>query len=239
LFLRTIGPPKVLIVGLDSVWCAADADRNLTLYGFPEWMYDDNPWNDYLYLLNMATAEIAGRMVGYQFGLTPERIRLDGYQILTPVETHYDAAKAQRGIWLGRKPQALPDTPPPVLSPEERQALPFPALPWLDAILARMPAESLKILVFVPVHVAAQPWPGSREVAVEAECKARVASIARRRGAKLIDWRIASPITRVDSNYWDRLHYRPPIADLLAKQLEDAVLQGTESTDGSYRLVVR
>jgi len=58
---------------------------------------------------------------------------------------------------LERTQVTLPDTPPPVLSPEERQALPFPALPWLDAILARMPAESLKILVFVPVHVAAQP----------------------------------------------------------------------------------
>ena len=47
----------------------------------------------------------------------------------------------------------------------------------------------------MPVHVAAQAWPGTREAALEAECKARIAAIGRARGAKVIDWRIASPIT--------------------------------------------
>src|SRR5271155_2048941 len=52
-FVRKVGPPKVLIVGLDSVWCVQDADRRtITFRGFPYWMYDDNPWNDYLYLFN-------------------------------------------------------------------------------------------------------------------------------------------------------------------------------------------
>ena len=55
----------------------------------------------------------------------------------------------------------------------------------------------------------------------------------------MIDWRIASPITTNDSNYWDGLHYRLPIAQRIARELIDAALKGTESADGSYRLPVR
>ena len=96
----------------------------------------------------------------------------------------------------------------------------------------------MKILVFMPVHVTAQAWPGTHDAAVEAECKARVAAIARSRGAKLIDWRISSPLTRDDSNYWDGLHYRLPIAARLAAEIAEAALNGKPSSDGSYRLTV-
>ena len=70
LFLRVVGPPKLLIVGLDSVWCDQHADHNrITFRGFPAWLYDDNPWNDYLYFLNYGTLEIAARLVGFNLGL--------------------------------------------------------------------------------------------------------------------------------------------------------------------------
>ena len=91
----------------------------------------------------------------------------------------------------------------------------------------------------MPVHVAIQAWPGTHAAAVEAECKARIAAIARERGAKVIDWRIASPITTNDANYWDALHYRLPIAQRIGRELIGAALHGEESSDGSYRLLVR
>jgi hypothetical protein len=198
-------------------------------------MYDDNRWNDYLYLLNIATLEITGRLIGYQLGLYRERVRPDGYQNFTPPEQQYDLVKARKNIWVSHEPQAPPDLAPPALSPEERRALLFPALPWLDEALARMPG-SLKVLAYMPVHVAAQPWPGTRTAAVEAECKTRIAEIGRRHGAKVIDWRIASPLTREDSNYWDMLHYRVPIATRIAEELGDAVRTG--KTSDNYRLTV-
>jgi hypothetical protein len=236
LFLRDVGPPKVLIVGLDAVWCDQDAERNkITFRGFPEWLYDDNPWNDYLYMFNFGTLEIAARLVGYQFGLYPERRRFDGYEVFVPPESQYDAAAAHDRIWAGLPPRQA-DAPPQLLSPEERSALSFPALGWLDAILARLPASSLKILAFIPVNVAAQPAPGTHDAAVEAECKARIVAIAGKRGAKVIDWRIASPLTRNDANYWDRVHYRVPIATRIAEQLAQAALDGRPSEDGSYVL---
>jgi hypothetical protein len=238
LFIRTVGPPKVMILGLDTVWCDQEADKHRTFYGFPEWLYDDNPWNDYLYLFNTATAEITGREIGYQFGLYRARLRKDGYGVFVPPEGQYDFAKAQRLIWGSGGPRAVSDAPPPTLPPQERDALKFPALAWLDDALARLPSSSLKILTFTPVHVAAQPRPGTHAAAVEAECKARVAALARRHEAKLIDWRIASPITRTDTNYWDSSHYRVPIATRFAEEIRRAALSGLPSQDGSYRILV-
>lgn len=239
LFLRVVGPPKVLIVGLDTVWCDREANRHrVTFRGFPDWLYDDNPWNDYLYLLNSGTVEIAGRLIGYNLGLYHERVRDDGYENFLPPESRYDPVRAHATIWRGRKPELPADVPPPALTPEQRRDLSFPALRWLDDMLAHMPASE-KILVFMPVHVAGQPVPGTFAAAAEAECKARVVAIARRRGAKLIDWRIPSPLTRNDLNYWDNLHYRVPIATRITNALGPAALEGRESTDGSYRLLVR
>jgi hypothetical protein len=239
-FVRKAGPPKVLIVGLDSVWCDQHADRDrVTFRGFPDWLYDDNRWNDYLYLFNVGTFEIAGRMVGHQLGLYRERIRYDGYAVFVPPESAYDLARARQGIWQQRRPEAPPDVAPPALAPDRRQALSFPALSWLDGALAKLPSTSLKILAYMPVHVAAQPWPGTQAAAVEAECKARIAAIAGQHGAKVIDWRINSALTRNDANYWDDRHYRVPIATAIADQLGPAILNGRASDDGSYRLSVR
>jgi hypothetical protein len=91
----------------------------------------------------------------------------------------------------------------------------------------------------MPLHAAALPEPGTHAAAAEAECKARIANIARRRSAKVIDWRISSPLTRNDANYWDALHYRVPIATRIAEQLGPAAREARESPDGSYRLLVR
>jgi hypothetical protein len=238
-FMREAGPPKTVLIAIDSVWCDPDADRTrVTFRGFPEWLYDDNPWNDYLYLFNTGAVEIAGRLLGYQFGAYRERVRFDGYHVFVPPESEYDAARARGHIWIGRKAETPPDIATPELSSAARGALLFPALTWLDAALAKLPPASLKILAFMPVHVAAQPWPGTQAAALEAECKARIAGIARQRGAKVIDWRISSVLTRNDSNYWDNLHYRVPIATQIVKQLGAAVRDDRASDDGSYRIVV-
>lgn len=238
LFLRSVGPPKTIIIGLDGVWCDPAADINrITPRGFPHWLYDDNPWNDLLYLLNTATLEIAVRLIAYQLGFYRERIRYDGYEVFVPPESQYDLVRAQRGIWGARKPELPSDLPPPMLSATERAALAFPALQWLDTQLGNIPNGSKKILVYMPVHVAAQPWPGTWEAAVEMECKQRIAAIARARAAIVIDWRISSPLTRNDANYWDALHYRLPVATRIATEIGAAV-EGRSSSDGSYVITV-
>lgn len=238
-FERQVGPPKALIIGIDWVWCDPHIDRVRHIQpGWPDWLYDDDPWNDYLYLLNEPTLEIAVRMAGNKMGLVRERVRFDGFEVFTPPESSYDLARAREHIWQGRARELPPDLPPPKLSENERAALQFPVLEWMSAMMSDLPASTVKILAFMPVHVVAQPWPGTKAAAVEAECKARIADIGRSRGAKVIDWRIASSITRDDRNYWDNLHYRLPIAQRLAQDLIEAVVNGRESTDGTYKILV-
>jgi hypothetical protein len=237
-FERHVGPPKALIVAIDGVWCNENADRaRHNPVGWPDWLYDDNPWNDYLYLLNEPTLEIAVRLVGNKLGLYRERVRFDGFEVFTPPDETYDLERARRDIWRDRSPETVPDLPPPPLSERERASLSFPALEWLDRMMSRLPASTTKVMAFMPVHVAAQPWPGTKGAAIEAACKARIAEIGRKTGAKVIDWRIASPITREDRNYWDSVHYRLPIAQRLQQEIVDA-LNGRRSADGTYRILV-
>jgi len=239
-FQHQAGPPKVLVVVVDFVWCQPDADRNrITPRGFPEWLYDDNPWNDYLHVLNIGTAEIAVRQLGYQLKLYRERVRFDGFEVFTPPEDRYDLARARHHLWMGRTPGPVPDNPALALTDAERAALSFPALKWLEAVLADLPASSRRILALPPVHISAQPLPGSRAAAVENECRERIVALARRHAATVIDWRLASSITREDSNYWDRLHYRQPIAQRFARELVAAAIEGRDSEDGSYVIRVR
>ncbi len=238
-FRRNAGAPKVLIIGIDDGWCDPNADRDRIRHGFPEWMYDDDKWNDYANLFNSGTLEIAARLVGYHLGLYRARSRYDGFEVFTPPESDYVPERARAGIWMGQAPRPVPDVPPPALSADEKGALKFPALAWMNTMLSELPASSMKVLAFMPVHVAAQAWPGTRAAAVEAECKERITAIGRAHGAKVIDWRIASPITTSDSNYWDGLHYRLPIAQRIARELIDAAQNGAESPDGDYRLLAR
>ena len=230
-FVRKVGVPKVLLVGLDGVWCDSDAgSHRITFRGFPGWLYKDTAAPAFAYLLNYGTLEIAGRLVGYQLGLYPERIRNDGFEVFVPPDDTYDPERARRNINRRPMPVDRRDSPPPQFS--------FPALPWLDAALVKMP-HSIKILTYMPVHVAAQPAPGSREEQAEIECKRQIAAIAANRHAVVIDWRIASPITEDDANYWDAVHYRLPLAQRIARETAAAVLSGSPAPDGAYRIVVR
>jgi hypothetical protein len=231
-FAAEVARPRTLLVGLDHIWCSADADKNLTdQRGFPEWMYDDNPWNDLASSLNAKGAEAAVRRLAAALGLRGPRIPLDGYHAFVPPEDQYDLPKARALIYGAITTAALPAIAGP--SPEQRAGWKFPALEWLDEMMGAG-WESV-ILVMTPVHVAVQPtgldgwW--------EKECKARIAEIARQRGVPLIDFRIPSDITRRDENYWDPLHYRVPVADRLVGEIARALATGKDDPAGLWHLL--
>jgi hypothetical protein len=116
-------------------------------------------------------------------------------------------------------------------------ALRMPALAWLDAFLARVPSTTAVTLLTAPIHAASQPLPGTRAAAVDAECKARIAAIAKRHETAFVDFRIPSPVTREDSNYWDELHYRIGIAERIVRALAEARATGSDAPDGFYRVL--
>ena len=250
-FGRTVVAPRGVVIGLDHEWCDRDTrgggEKEITLgreREFPAWAYDANRWNDLLYLLNSPTLEVAGKVVGRVLGTSPEKLREDGFEVFVPPDGSYDPARARDAIW-GRGVQPTPaaflapGAPPLRLSEPERAAMVFEALPWLDQSLAALPAGTRKILLFTPPHAHRLPAAGSLAEARELECKDRVAAIARRRGAVLVDWRMVSPLTADDTNFWDPLHYRLPVAYALIDDLGHAVNEGRESPDGRYRILVR
>jgi hypothetical protein len=238
LLQRHTPAPRTVILGIDDIWCLADKDLvKKTFRGFPEWMYDDSRWNDLPQMLNLTTLEIAGRLLSFHLGLMPERIRRDGYEVFTPPEQTYDLARARFHIWgTGTKREIMPEAPHVQLAPEKMAALSFPALAWLEERIAALPFETRKLLVYMPVHVAAQPIPASLRAAEIAVCKARIDAIAATHNSRVIDFSIASSVTTRDENYWDPLHYRLPIADVIVRSLKAASETGQNDFDGLYKI---
>jgi hypothetical protein len=88
----------------------------------------------------------------------------------------------------------------------------------------------------MPLHVAAQPVPGSLDAAQIEVCKGMIAGIARKHGVKVVDFSIPSQITTQDANYWDPLHYRLPIAGRIIDGLKAAAETGRDAPDGIYKI---
>ena len=184
LYLRQPGNPRMLLLGLDRVWCDQDAaEERTTFRGFPDWMYDDNPWNDLSYMLNQQTVEISARRLAVAAGFKSARFP-DGYEVFTPPESAYDKVKVRNKLWGNRGPRQIePVTPPYAPSEAERASWQYPAHPWLEEILSRFPGRV--VLAFMPAHVSAQPVPGSAKAARAEDCKMRIAELAKRHDASL------------------------------------------------------
>ncbi|WP_430912420.1 hypothetical protein [Methylobacterium sp. sgz302541] len=243
LFLREAaraGGARGALFALDSTWCEPDADRRrATARPFPAWLYEEAAPFAVLRQVNWQSLAIAGRVLLHRLGRLPERIRGDGYAVFTPPESHYDAARASRHIHSGGSPLEEAVSEAPVEGREESADPAMPALDWLDGLLARMPASALRLVAFMPVHAAAQGTAGTERGRREAACKARVAEIGRARGATVVDFRIPSPVTTRDENYWDALHYRLPVAGRIVTGLAAARASGHDDADGFYRVLTR
>jgi len=237
LYLRQPGKTRMLLMGLDRLWCDVDADEDrVTFRGFPDWMYDDNPWNDLSYMLNRQTVEISARRLAVAAGFKYARFA-DGYEVFTPPESAYDKVKVRNKLWGKAGPREIePVTPPYAPSEEERASWQYPAHPWLEEILSRFPGRI--VLAFMPAHVSAQPVPGSKKAARAEACKQRIAEMAKQHKASFVDFNIESEITSKDDNYWDRLHYREAIADRIVADLAEALTTGKDDPNGDWRVLV-
>lgn len=237
LFLRHV-TPRAMLFALDVTWCEADADeRRLTFRPFPPWLYEDGAPLSILRQVNWRSLTIAGGVLLHRFGLAPERIRGDGFSVFTPPEGSYDARRAAAHIHSGAT--ALDDTDAAGMPEASRKAADgsMPALSWLDDLLAKTPADALKFVAFMPVNVAVQGRAGTRQGERERVCKEQVARIGAARGATVVDFRIPSPVTTDDTNYWDALHYRLPVAARIVDALKKVKDDGTDDPGGFYRVL--
>ena len=239
-FRRHHARPKAVVFGIDVVWCAVGDDfRKLTPRPFPEWMYDDNPWNDLVNLFNLPALEETGRQFAYLTGLRRPKYGKDGYTNFLPPDDRYDPTRALQRIYGpgGKVPPPAP-RPEPV-SDAEVAAWRFPMHPLIQAMLAGLPPETLKILAVVPYHIHNQPAPGSRADRTWRECKRRLATMAAAAGnGHVVDFMIESPLTTEDTNYWDVLHFRSRLTGLLSRAMAEAVRE-KHDRPGLYRYLGR
>ncbi|MCJ2139801.1 hypothetical protein [Methylobacterium sp. E-066] len=220
-------PVKAVLFGLDTTWCAADPPAR-TANAFPDWLYEAGaPWG-VLRQASLRSVTIAAQTGLARLGLARPRIRPDGYAVFTPPDALYDPVRARAHIRAGA---------PDPAAPADRPDAPMPALARLDALLRRVPAGALKLVAFMPVHAAAQGPPGTPAGRRETACKARVAEIGSRHGAVVVDFRMPSPVTTQDRNYWDALHYRLPVAARIVADLKAALGTGADDPDGIYRVL--
>jgi len=229
LWRRSSSAPRTLLLGLDGVWCRRDEPlQRYTFRLFPEWMYDANPWNDLLYLLNDKALEQAVRQLEQVYGDREPKYRRDGFGDFLPPAEAWTLAKARRKIYA----DAPRERPPPDLSPAAAaDPSRFPALPLLGRMLEAMPREALKVLFFVPYHVEAQRRMAARMTA----CKRAVMDLAAGRpNTHVLDFMFPGRITSADHNYWDRLHYRRPVAAEVVALMGRAVASG-RAVEGAVR----
>ncbi|MCP4385236.1 MAG: hypothetical protein GY798_28145, partial [Hyphomicrobiales bacterium] len=99
-FARSHPSARRILIGVDRVWCkVGDTLVKTTFRDFPEWLYDDNPWNDYVNLFNVRTLQDTYRTLRFAFGYRAGRFGPDGYANFLPPASEYDLAWAQRKIY--------------------------------------------------------------------------------------------------------------------------------------------
>lgn len=221
LFARHHGDARTVIFAIDTVWCGVGAaPPKFTFRPFPPWLYDENPWNDFLHLFDLKTIEQAGLQFAWLTGIHPEpRRNLDGYNNFLPPRSEYDLARARSYVYGGPEPKTHPPVVPPVLpTAAERRSWRYPTHAYFADMLTALPAETTKIVMFVPYHVYTQSPPGSLAAAQWRECKRRFVDMAATvENAHVLDFMIPSEITTQDENYWDAQHYSTAVAERLGR----------------------
>lgn len=229
LFVRHHRDLRYLVLGVDEAWCTRAAEQDkYTFRAFPEWMYDENPWNDLIYLFNDKALEQAVRMFELVLGWREPKYRRDGYRDFTADFGAYDPAAVARRLYQ-RPARGTPAAP--VWPARAREAWHYPLLDELASLLDRTPDDTRVVLFFPPLHAHYI----ERQAETFAECKGRVLDlVAEHGGVAILDYLHVSPLTLDDGNYWDPLHFTRAVSQDIETDVA-AALAGREPTSAHVR----
>ena len=226
LFVRTRAHSDYLVIGIDDAWCRRQAEyAKYTFRAFPEWMYDDDPWNDLRYMFNDKALENAVRMVEYLTGKREAKYRRDGYRNFSRDFGVYDLEAVRGRLYKRAARHILPASLEPQLT---RVDWHYATHALLDVMLRATPASTRIAVVFPPLH----GFYASRSAVNYAECKGRITQqVASYANVGVIDYLFLSPLTTNDENYWDPLHFVNDVARVMERDLSSLFTHGVAASE--------
>ena len=242
LFARDRDQFRNLIVGVDGAWCNTDRAPDFLgrqgAAGFPDWIYDDIPWNDFP-VPNTRLVTDTVQQAAILLGRRQYATRADGYfEFPTWRYGRYDAAKVARKLH-GAELAHYRNIPASIVSGRRREpeSWVFGDVQKLRSALSELPSETRKLLYLVPYHINILPEGKSPAGQAWASCKAALASIGEQvENLYVVDFMLPGDLTGTDSNYWDPLHYTLAVARDLAILLRQAVAV-PEQAVADYRVL--
>lgn len=210
--------PAAVVIGIDhhsdGRWCRAGVGPSRTdlRNPFPFWLYDRDTLPYVGNMLRTSTANAALYRLVVLLGKRPPAAR-DGYDDYDTTRV-YDAEAARNRIRAHIPPPSSDaDAPaPPQPIPQS-----FPSIDALRAALAgEFSPATRKIVVLLPVNAATIPTLGSVRGRELVGCRRALHELAAAvPNTVFLDFMIDTPLTREDDLFWDDVHYRQPIAQLL------------------------
>lgn len=215
-YLRHHAQPAALVLSADAFWCADDPAFP-SEHGFPYWLLGG--WPDYLQgLIRFPAAQETVNRLGWLLNPRRKTAAADGWW-------NYEANYLGQGFGIdAAKISALEKPVGP--EPELHHGGPFPIADRLRVELARIPARTPVVVVFPPVYASAGPPPGSPRDAAEIACRAAVrGALATHNLSTVVDWREGPHPETGRDLFFDRTHYRLPLAQALTQDIAAAIVR--------------
>jgi hypothetical protein len=172
-------------------------------------------------LLNWRAFELARRKLEIAWDASKKRVAPNGFNDDLPADATWSLEKAMPRLTADIR--LVADR-----LASSSHAATFPAATLLEETLRHSAASTRLIVIFMPSYMP----PDAAGIAPDA-CKDRFADIVRKRDATMIDFMLPTAWTTNPSNYWDRLHFRRPIAETLPRRIRDAA-DDIPAPDGVY-----
>lgn len=217
LFMRHHSQAKHIVIGIDDAWCRSGRElQKFTFRPFPPWMYDENQWNDLLYLFNDKALENAVRLVEYWSGKREAKYDRTGYRDFTEDFGKYDLSGVRKKLYRTGKQDV--EKRPVAMDPINSDK-PYATLELLSETIGAKTGDARVTLLYMPLHAQHLAKNSGNYRA----CKGIIRDLARKSGAEfnIVDRMQVDSLTREDTNYWDPLHF----TNRVAMQLEEELAQ--------------
>ena len=217
-------PQLAMVIGIDSTWCTTEDPIPIT-NPFPFWLYSPSRLEYARNMMNYKSIEAALRKVKMLANLD-RKARPDGYHDYDPGHPWHKpdfSSPISQGDFVLAQGESATDTD------IGGSAASFTAAPLLRGFLRTLDGGVRVVLVVLPRHKSGLPPPGSAAGEKLDRCKAAYRALVQSRfGARFLDFLVDSEMVRTDENFWDKVHFRGPVARLVEDQLATA-LSATDS----------